>query len=143
MSVQPAAYPNQDSLMTVLKSIAQWISRYREANALRNQLMACSPEEVARMASDMGITSNQLATLARKGPHAADLLQKLLVALGVDAEGLALDDPMIMRDLQRLCTTCGYKRQCALDVEAGTIACNFRDYCPNSFTLDALIKPNQ
>jgi hypothetical protein len=95
------------------------------------------------MASDMGITSNELTALARKGPHAADLLQKLLVALGVDAEGLAHDDPMIMRDLQRLCTTCGHKRQCALDLEAGIAASNFRDYCPNSFTLDALIKPNQ
>jgi hypothetical protein len=31
---------------------------------------------------ELGISSSELYQLARKGPHAADLLQKMLLALG-------------------------------------------------------------
>ena len=31
--------------------------------------------------------------MAKKGPHAADLMKKLLVALGIDADSLERDDP--------------------------------------------------
>jgi hypothetical protein len=100
-------------------------------------------DEVARIARDLKIHPSDLATLAKKGPNAADLLQRLLVALGVDANGLEHDDPLVMRDLQRLCTTCDVKRQCQFDLANGVLAENFRDYCPNAFTLDALLKAKQ
>ena len=90
------------------------------------------------MARDLKVHPSELATLTKKGPNAADLLQKLLVALGVDAKGLEHDDPSVMRDLQRLCTTCADKRQCQFDLANGVIAENFRDYCPNSFTLERI-----
>lgn len=45
-----------------------------------------------------------------------------------------------MRDLQRLCITCGYKRQCERDLAAGTLAAEFCDFCPNAYALDALLK---
>ncbi|MGA7739273.1 MAG: hypothetical protein WCB22_28120, partial [Pseudolabrys sp.] len=64
-------------------------------------------------------------------------------ALGVDANALEHNDPLVMRDLQRLCTTCGDKRQCQFDLANGVSADNFRDYCPNAFTLDALLKVKQ
>jgi hypothetical protein len=81
--------------------------------------------------------------LARKGPNAADLLQKLLAGLGIDAKELAHDDPMTMRDLQRLCAMCVDKRQCGFDLANGIIAANFRDYCPNAVTLDAVLQAKQ
>ena len=31
--------------------------------------------------------------MAKKGPHAADLVKKLLVALGIDPDSLEHDDP--------------------------------------------------
>lgn len=143
MEQQPVAHPDYDSLQSVLRSIAQWISRYREARGLRDDLMNCSAAEVESMARELKITADELVTLSRKGPNAADLLQKLLVALGVDANGLAHDDPLVMRDLQRLCTTCNDKCRCELDIANGLIADNFRDYCPNAFTLDALLQGKQ
>lgn len=95
------------------------------------------------MARDLNIGPTELVALAKKGPDAADLLQKLLAALGVDANALEHNDPLVMRDLQRLCTTCGDKRQCQFDLANGVSADNFRDYCPNAFTLDALLKAKQ
>jgi len=143
MGNQPDAHQDYESFGSVLGAIAQWITRYRYARGLRNEMMECGPQDVARIARELRIYPSELASLADKGPNAADLLQKLLLALGVDSEGLAHDDPLVMRDLQRLCITCGAKRQCALDVEVGVIRENFRDYCPNAFTLQALLKSEQ
>jgi hypothetical protein len=78
--------------------------------------------------------------LVRKGPRAADLVRKVLSTLGIDARELERDDPATMRDLQRLCAMCADKRQCQYDLANGITARNFRDYCPNAYTLDALLE---
>jgi hypothetical protein len=71
------------------------------------------------------------------------LLQDLLNVLGLDKNALENDEPLAMRDLERLCTTCREKRQCRFDLANGVIADNFRDYCPNAFTLDALLQEKE
>jgi hypothetical protein len=140
---QPTAHPDYETLQTVLNSIAQWVTKFRNARGISSDLANCGPEEVARIARDLRVHPRELVMMAKKGPKAADLLQKLLVALGIDAKGLEHDDPLVMRDLQRLCTTCTDKRQCQFDLANGVTADNFRDYCPNAFTLDALLKAKQ
>ena len=132
-----------ENLNWISNAIAQWIVKYRYARGIRNEFMNCSAEDVAGMARELNIAPSELAALAQKGPNAANLLQKLLIALGVDPNGLANDDPLVMRDLQRLCITCGYKRQCEFDLANGQLVDNFREYCPNAFTLDALLKAKQ
>jgi hypothetical protein len=143
MDQQSTAHPDYESLQSILNSVAQWVMKYRYARGICNDLANCGADEVARIARDLKVHPSELATLAKKGPNAADLLQKLLVALGVDATSLEHDDPLVMRDLQRLCTTCTDKRQCQSDLVNGVIAVNFRDYCPNAFTLDALLQAKQ
>ncbi len=143
MNQQPVAHPDYESLQWILGVVAQWVVKYRYARGLRNELMNCSAEDVAGIARELRIHPAELVSLARKGPNAADLLQKLLIALGVDANGLAHDDPLVMQDLQRLCIRCGYKRQCELDLANGEMTENFHDYCPNAFTLEALLKAKQ
>ena len=143
MEQQPIPHPDYESLQSVVNAIAQWMKKYRYARGLRNDLMCCSADEVARMARDLNIAPTELVALAKKGPDAADLLQKLLAALGVDANALEHNDPLVMRDLQRLCTTCGDKRQCQFDLANGVSADNYRDYCPNAFTLDALLQEKE
>lgn len=99
---QPAPHPDYESLQSILNSIAQWMKKYRYARGIRNEMMNCTAEDVARIARELRINPNELATLAKKGPNAADLLQKLLIALGVDPKGLEHDDPLVMRDLQQV-----------------------------------------
>lgn len=143
MNEQPTAHPDYDDLQSIFSAIAQWVARYRDAFGIRNELANCSPQEVAGIARDLKIAPGELASLATKGPDAAALLRRLLLALGVDPNELECGDPAVMRDLRRLCITCGYKRQCELDLASGAITDNFRDYCPNAFTLDALLKAKQ
>jgi len=128
------------TLEPILNAIAGWVKRYRYAAGLRNELAYCGPEEVANTARELGVSSDELYRLAKKGPHAADLLQKMLIALGADPKVLAVQDPIAMRDLQRLCIMCNHKKQCRHELAARTAAKNYHDFCPNAFTLDALFK---
>ncbi len=125
---------------TVLDAIANWVKEYRWAVGLRNELANCTPEEVALMARDIGLSAAELTSAAAKGPRAADELPKLLRALGVDPQKLASDDPSIMRDLQRICISCSHKSECRHDLAAGTAAGHYRDYCPNAVSLEALFR---
>jgi hypothetical protein len=131
---------NYSVLNRVLDAVADWVRKYRRATGLRDEMARCGPDEVARAAHDLGVSPRELVQLASKGPGAADLLLKLLSALGIDPKALSFDDPATMRDLQRLCITCRNKGECAHQLAAGTAAQNYHDFCPNAFTLDALCK---
>jgi Family of unknown function (DUF6455) len=132
-------HPDYESLQSVFSSIAQWAKRCRDILESSKGLVDCGPEEVARIAHDLKLQPEELAMLAKKGPRAADLVRKMLAALGIDAGELESDDPATMHDLQRLCSMCADKRQCQYDLANGITATNFRDYCPNAYTLDALL----
>src|SRR5215475_5690995 len=143
MDQQPIAHPDYDSLQSVLKSITQWIRKYRYACNVCNDLVNCGPDEVANIARDLKLSPSELAILARNGSNAADLLQDVLNVLGLDKNAIENDEPLVMRDLERLCTTCHEKRRCRFDLAKGVIADNFRDYCPNAFTLEALLQEKE
>ena len=143
MNRQPIPHPDYDSLQSVLKSIGQWITKYRHARDICNDLVHCGSDEVANIARDLRLSPRELTILARNGPKAADLLHDALNVLGLDKNALENNEPLVMRDLERLCTTCREKRQCRFDLANGVIAENFRDYCPNAFTLDALLQEKE
>lgn len=137
--------PNLDNelpralVQTVFNSIADWVGRYRQNFGLNNQFGQCTPDEVMRVAKDLKLTPTELKELASKGPNAADLLLKMLSALHVDRKALENSDPNVMQDLQRLCTTCGAKKRCERELADGTAVDHFQEFCPNAFTLDALL----
>jgi hypothetical protein len=51
----------------VLEAIAAWVKRYREVQGLRSEMANCTPEQVATIARDMGITSGELLWVTAKG----------------------------------------------------------------------------
>jgi hypothetical protein len=125
----------------IFDAIANWVEKYRYAVGFSHELAHCGADEVARVAHDLGMSSDELVSLARQGPHAADQLPKLLRALGVDPHELASVEPATMRSLERVCITCGHKEQCEHDLAAGTAAQgNYSDYCPNAKSLAALFE---
>ncbi|HZP70070.1 MAG TPA: hypothetical protein VFB29_09020 [Pseudolabrys sp.] len=139
----PERQARQDDYPTVnfvLDTIADWVNRYRASTGLHDALGQCSAEDVRQIAKDLGISVSELRAISAKGPHGADLLTKMLTELSVDPEDLAHTDPATMRDLERLCVSCGHKGRCAYEIAIGTAAEHFRSFCPNAFTLDALFK---
>jgi hypothetical protein len=132
-------HPGYDGLTSILRALARRLSEYRKARVEIGQLQSCLPEDLGRISRELGLNSRELLTLAQKGPHAADLVDQLLTKLGVDSSRLSRNDPSTMRDLQRLCSTCAFKRRCQSDLINEKAAMNFREYCPNAFTIDALL----
>jgi len=62
----------------------------------------------------------------------------MLTALGVDQEALARTEPLVLRDMERVCSLCNHKRQCDRDLAAGTAAAHYEEYCGNAPTIDGL-----
>jgi transcriptional regulator with XRE-family HTH domain len=134
----PEPHTEPVSAETMFGAIAHWIGKYRSHTG--EAFGRCSPDEVKQIAKDLGMSAGDLREIARKGPGAADLLQRMLIALDVDPVALAKDDPAVMRDLQRLCVSCTHKRRCRHELAAGTASRHFHEFCPNAFTLDALFE---
>ena len=131
------------SIGSLFDAIADWVTRYRQAIGVRRDLANCGAEEVAAIARDIGLSAQELEFIASKGPNAAAELPKLLRALGVDPQKLPSDRRTTMRDLQRICITCGHKAQCRHELAAGTAAEHYRDFCPNTMSIDELFGSSQ
>jgi hypothetical protein len=132
---------NESKAERIIEAIANWITNYRNAVALRADLAHCGADEVVRIAHDLGMGPEELTALAERGPHAADQLTRLLALLGVDPKELSSLDPATMRAMERICITCGHKDQCEHDLAAGGRAeSSYRDYCPNAQSITALFE---
>jgi len=129
--------PNNPLVETAVKAIAAWVSIYRNALGLNNEFGMCGPDEVMRMAQEIGVTPSQLRELS-KGHGNANLLKSMLVALHVDPKVIADMDPLVMRELKWLCVTCSNKKRCEHELAKGTAAEHFREFCPNAVSLDEL-----
>jgi hypothetical protein len=104
---------------SIFGAIANWVTKYRHAAGLRRELAKCGPEEVATIARDIGLSTQELELIASKGPNAADELPKLLRALGVEPQKLLSDRNRTLRDLQRICITCGTKLNVSTNLPLG------------------------
>ena len=130
--------PSNPLVETALKAIADWVGNYRDATGFNSEFGMCGPDEVMRMAKEIGVTPSQFHELVSKGPGNANLLKTMLVALHVDPKVLADMDPLIMRELRWLCITCSNKKRCEHELAKGTATEHFREFCPNAVSLDEL-----
>jgi hypothetical protein len=131
MTAQTKPYPVFDTLVTVF---SDWLKRRREMNELRE----LDTSEFDRIASELRVSPGDLTELVRQGPHAADELPQMLKALGIDEEALARTQPLVLRDMERVCALCHQKRECVREFAAGTAAEHYAGYCPNAPTIDVL-----
>ena len=92
------------------------LARVREWWGRRSELDTMHPDDLARLARDLGMTGPELRDLAARGPEASHLLYERMHALGLakaDVERLA---PGLMRDLERTCACCNEKGVCERDL---------------------------
>ena len=62
----------------------------------------------------------------------------MLAALGIDQDDLTRTEPLMLRDMERVCALCSQKRRCDRDLAAGTSAAHYQEYCANAHTIDGL-----
>ena len=96
MSTQDHPYPRVEFL---IDTFADWLKHRRELGEIRQM----DRSDFERIASDLRVSPGELDTLVHRGPHAADELPKLLKALGIDQADLARTEPMVLRDMERVC----------------------------------------
>ena len=131
MTAQDLPYPG---LRQLVDTFTSWLQYRREMNEIRQM----DRGDFERIAEDLRISPGDLDALVRHGPHAADELPQMLKALGIDEQALARTQPMVLRDMERVCALCDHKPQCDHDLAAGTAAEHYEDYCLNAPTIDKL-----
>jgi hypothetical protein len=134
----PGTLPRQKRRPSFFASILAWCTNRVRAIAASagKRLTAAEGSDVVADASPSGETPD----LPRYS-YDASLLFRRMVALQVDRDELASDDPLLFRELQALCTLCRSKERCVLDLaqECAELANPaWREYCPNAATLNAL-----
>ena len=134
MTAQSKPYPVVDYL---INKFGDWLNHRRELSEIRQ----LDRTDFDRIAGDLRISRDDLDQLVRLGPHAADELPKMLKALGIDGADLARTEPLLVRDMERVCTLCRHKRQCDRELAAGTATDHYEGYCPNASTIDGIGKP--
>jgi hypothetical protein len=131
MSTAGRPYPVVQDL---IESFTAWLKHHRELSEMRQLDRA----DFDRIANDLRIAPDDLEELVRHGQHSADELPKMLEQLGIDAERLGQAQPLLLRDLERVCSLCRQKGQCDHDLASGTAAENYHGYCGNASTLESL-----
>jgi transcriptional regulator with XRE-family HTH domain len=115
-------------------TFSDWLRHRRELNELRQ----LNTSEFDRIAGELRVSPGDLTDLVRQGPHAADELPKLLKVLGIDEDALARSQPLVLRDMERVCALCASKGECDRDLAAGTSAEHYEGYCLNASTIELL-----
>jgi hypothetical protein len=111
-----------------------WLRHRREMRELRDM----DSGEFARIARDLCVSPADLDEVVRRGPHASDELPRLLEILGIDEATLSRAQPVLQRDMVRVCALCQQKALCNFDLDAGTLAQRYDEYCPNAPAIDEL-----
>ena len=90
------------------------------------------------LARDVNLSPGDLRAVTAKWPDDSDLLRRRMTTLQLDPEQFSSTELGALRDLQRVCTLCGSKSPCEHDLAKDTSSADWRNYCPNVDTLDAL-----
>ncbi|MCJ8521702.1 hypothetical protein ABID21_004851 [Pseudorhizobium tarimense] len=92
------------------------------------------------LACDCSASADQLKQLTNAGPHAADEMVALMLAINIDPAEVARLYPQRFRDMQVNCSLCGSKERCRRDLYEQVIAREYVRYCCNANHLTALQK---
>lgn len=116
--------------------VVSWAKKLSDRYVQSEELRKLDPEEINRIARDFGVSVSELLVVARSDVGVQALLKQRLVEVGLSEELLQKRHPKEFGDLNRVCASCVSAKRCASDFQQQKSGRS--DYCPNTFTLDAL-----
>ena len=125
-------------MSNVFETLVHRWREYQASRAALAELMSLDPDEVSRMAGEYGLSADDLGELVGHGTHAADLMERMMRARGLDPAALRRELPAVVADMSVLCSRCSAKGRCEHELDAGTAAAHAEDFCPNAPTMAAL-----
>lgn len=129
MATQAKTYP---IVKNAINLVGDWLKHRQEIREMREM----DGGDFARIARDLCVGPAELDEVVRRGPHASDQLPRLLKVLGIDEATLSRTQPVLQRDMVRVCASCQQKALCNHDLNAGTLAQRYEEYCPNAPAID-------
>lgn len=118
--------------------LARWFTNAWEATTETDVVGSLDNQTLNELARDCGISADQLKQLARSGPHAADEMAMLMLAINIDAKEVARLYPVQFREMQVNCSLCESKDRCRKNLAAQVADREHVHYCGNSDYLKAL-----
>jgi uncharacterized protein YjiS (DUF1127 family) len=125
MATRIKTYPIVENAINLF---GDWLKHRQEMRELRE----IDSGDFARIARDLCVSPAELDEVVRQGPHASDELPRLLKSLGIDETTLSRRQPVLQRDMMRVCASCRQKTLCNHDLDAGILAQRYEEYCPNA-----------
>ena len=125
MTSQAKTYPIVESAINLF---GDWLKHRQEMREMREM----DSGDFARIARDLCVSPAELDEVVRRGPHASDELPRLLQVLGIDEATLSRTQPVLQRDMLRVCASCQQKALCNHDLDDGILAQRYEEYCPNA-----------
>jgi hypothetical protein len=104
-----------------------------------DDLYALGRDDLTMMASDLGITETDLRMLLPKAADNSLLMERMMVARGLDPDRVRRTSAGLMRELELACARCGAVSRCRRDLDQGTAARHSHEYCLNAETFDELL----
>jgi hypothetical protein len=131
MAARAKTYPIVENAINLF---GDWLKHRQEMRELRD----LNNGDFARIARDLCVSPAELDVIIRQGPHVSDELPRLLKTLGIDEATMSQTQPVLQRDMVRVCAACQQKALCNHDYDAGTLAQRYDEYCPNAPAIDEL-----
>jgi hypothetical protein len=131
MATRTKTYPIVENALNVF---GDWLKHRQEIREFRDM----NSGDFVRIARDLCVSPAELDAVVRQGPHASDELPRLLKSLGIDEASLSRTQPVLQRDMVRVCASCRQKARCNYDLDEGTSAQHYEEYCPNALAIEEL-----
>ena len=131
MATRIKTYPIVENAINVF---GDWLKHRQEMREFRDM----NSGDFVRIARDLCVSPAELDAVVRQGPHASDELPRLLKSLGTDEASLSRTQPVLQRDMVRVCASCRQKARCNYDLDEGTSAQHYEEYCPNASAIEEL-----
>lgn len=122
----------------IVEQLIEIFGDWRRRRADIREIRELDSRVSATIARELNIQPRDLDTLVRQGPHAADELPDLLTLLGIDRELIAKEQPLVLRDMARVCTSCQQKHRCSRELSTSTSAQHYEEYCLNAPAIEEL-----
>lgn len=121
----------------VVAKLADAIRRWSDRREFEQFMQEC-PDDADQLARELNVDKATLLKIAGQGNGPPALLDRRLRLLGIVPETLRWHEPAVAQDLARCCALCGVKSRCAQDLVRHPESEDWRAYCPNGPTLEAL-----
>jgi uncharacterized protein YjiS (DUF1127 family) len=126
------------SIYATLARLRDKWQRVRRNRRSMAELAACTPNDLHRIAQDVGLSESDLRSLSCSHPGPSELMPLRLQQLGLDPAFVQNARTATYRDLERVCAACKAWRRCARDLAEGDVQAGMNSYCLNAPTIDAL-----